>query len=43
MYKIVMHNQLYFIGKISDLLKILQDISNKYVTLQSFIDSQLKY
>lgn len=42
MYRIIMRNQLYFIGKVSELLEMLQDISMDHITLQSFINSHLK-
>lgn len=42
MYRIITSNQLYFIGKVSELLEMLQDISMEHLTLRSFIDSHLK-
>ncbi|KXG76821.1 hypothetical protein AN619_08130 [Thermotalea metallivorans] len=41
MYRVIMKKQIYFIGKISDLLEMLEDLSNQYTTLQSMIDDHL--
>lgn len=42
MYSVIMKNQIYFIGKISDLLEMLEDLSDQYTTLQSMIDDHLE-
>lgn len=42
MYKIITQNQFYLIGKVSDLLEVLEDICNKYSTLESLIEDHLK-
>lgn len=42
MYKIITHNQFILIGKVSDLLIALEDISHEYTTLKSLIDNHLK-
>jgi hypothetical protein len=42
MYKIITTNHLCFIGKISDLLEVLEDLSKKYTTLHALIQDHLK-
>jgi hypothetical protein len=42
MYTIISKKQVYFIGKVSDLLEVLEDLSNTYTTVQSYIDAQLE-
>lgn len=42
MYTIISKKQVYFIGKISDLLEVLEDLSNTYPTVQAYIDAQLE-
>lgn len=42
MYKIVTHNQLYLIGKVSDLLEVLENLSSQYTTLEALIEDHLK-
>ncbi len=41
MIKIVKKNELYLIGKISDLLEVLDTYSQKYDTVKALIDDQL--
>ena len=42
MVKIVFKNHLYLIGKVSDLLEVLEDYSEQYTTVKSLIDDHLK-
>ncbi|TCO79833.1 hypothetical protein [Marinisporobacter balticus] len=42
MYKVVTHNQFYLIGKVSDLLEVLEDLSHEYTTLKDLIEDHLK-
>lgn len=41
MIKIVLPNQFYLIGKVSDLLEVLEDYSEKYTTVKALIEDQL--
>ncbi|MBS3995289.1 MAG: Z-ring formation inhibitor MciZ [Alkaliphilus sp.] len=41
MIKIVLPNQLYLIGKVSDLLEVLEDYSKKYATVKELIEEQI--
>ncbi|WP_255547765.1 hypothetical protein [Crassaminicella indica] len=42
MYKVITTNQFYLIGKVSDLLEILEELSNEYTTVTSLIEDHLK-
>lgn len=42
MLQIIKENQLYYVGKITDLLEILETLSQKYTTVKSLIDDRLK-
>jgi len=42
MLKIVFHNQFYLIGKVSDLLEVLENYCEQYTTVKSLIDDHLK-
>ncbi|WP_257785964.1 hypothetical protein [Geosporobacter ferrireducens] len=41
MLRIITKNQIYFIGKISDLLEALEDLGNQYTTVEDAIHDQL--
>jgi len=41
MLRVVSKNQIYFIGKASDLIEILEDLTLKYTTLKEAIDDIL--
>ncbi len=42
MYRIISKKQVYFIGKVSDLLEVLEDLASTYPTVQAYIDAQLE-
>ena len=42
MLRIIKKNQVYFIGKVSDLLEVLEDLTTQYDTVKSFIEAELK-
>ena len=41
MLRIVKKNELYLVGKVSDLLEVLEDYSQEYTTVQALIDDHL--
>ncbi len=41
MLRIIAKNQMYFIGKISDLLEVLEDLGKQYTTVDNAIQDQL--
>lgn len=42
MYTIISKKQVYFIGRISDLLEVLENLANTYPTVQAYINAQLE-
>ncbi len=43
MYKMVFHNHLFCVGKVYELLELLEDLSNQYTTLENLIEDHLKF
>lgn len=41
MLRIITKNQMFFIGKISDLLEVLVDLEKQYTTVEAAIQDQL--
>lgn len=41
MIRIIAKNQIYFIGKISDLLEVLEDLGKQYTTVEAAIYDHL--
>lgn len=42
MHKIISNHQFCLIGKVADLLDVLEDLSNQYTTVKSLIEHHLE-